>query len=108
MQRVRVIQEPLSDYVRFELTWGYPMNTAVDEQIHVLSTAPGQPPVPNEDFWLFDDTTVARLRYDEEGRFLRAEIVTERDAVTRSCDLRDELLDRAIPLEQYMALARSS
>jgi hypothetical protein len=48
------------------------------------STAPGQPPVPNEDFWLFDDTTVARLRYDEEGRFLRAEIVTERDAVTRT------------------------
>jgi hypothetical protein len=108
MQRVRVIQEPLSDYVRFELTWAYPINTSVGEQIHVLSTAPGQPAVRNEDFWLFDDTTVARLRYDEDGRFLRAEIVTERDAVTRYCHLRDELLARAIPLEQYMALAWSS
>jgi hypothetical protein len=60
MQRVRVIQEPPSDYVRFELTWGYPINTGVGEQIHILSTGPGQQAVPNEDFWLFDDTTVAR------------------------------------------------
>jgi hypothetical protein len=107
MQRVRVVQEPLSPYVRFELTWGSPNSVAAGEQIHVLVDEPGQVQAPREDFWLFDGTIVVRLRYDGDGRFLGADTVTDPAAVTRHRQVRDNALARAIPLERYTALTRS-
>ena len=43
MQRVHVVTEPWSDYIRFELTWSYPPNVAAGEDIRIVTTPGGWP-----------------------------------------------------------------
>jgi hypothetical protein len=59
--------------------------------------------LPEEDFWLFDDGPVARMRYDEQGSFLGAELVDEPDQVARYCEWREVALQAATPYHQYVA-----
>jgi len=44
-QRVRIVTEPLTDYLRYELGWSYPPNVDVGEDIRILPTsqADGRP-----------------------------------------------------------------
>ena len=42
MQRVHVVTEPLSDYIRFELT-GYAPNVEAGEDVRVISVREGEP-----------------------------------------------------------------
>lgn len=59
-QRVHVVTEPLSPYLRFELCWAYPPNAAAGEQIRVADASRGWPDkVPRFDFWVIDG-----YRYD--------------------------------------------
>jgi hypothetical protein len=41
MQRVHIVTEPLSDYLRYELSWSYAPNVAVGEDIRVIPAAAG-------------------------------------------------------------------
>ncbi|HYR62015.1 MAG TPA: helix-turn-helix transcriptional regulator [Actinomycetota bacterium] len=78
MQRVHVIRGPLTDYLRFEVEWGYPDNTAAGEDIGILHVGDGElPELGEEDFWLFDDSTLVLMRYDEHGRWLGADQVVD-------------------------------
>lgn len=70
MQRVRLVTQPLSDYLRFEMEWGYPPNVAAGEDIRILDHEPAG--LLKVDFWLFDETTAVVLEYADDGRFLRA------------------------------------
>src|SRR5262249_19564591 len=74
--RVRVLTDPLTDYLRFELSIT-PVAVQAGENIRLLR--PGrfaELGVPREDFWLFDDTTVALLHFGDDG-VAGAEIITE-------------------------------
>lgn len=72
--RVRVIDGPLTDYIRFEFDWGYRKNIKFGEDIRFLmrdKIGPFQTPVPVlKDFWLFDDQDCFLMEYDYYGRFL--------------------------------------
>jgi hypothetical protein len=73
--RVRVVGRPVTDYTRFEFA-AYRGNIAAGETIRVVERAwlhGTDSAWANDDFWLFDDETVALLGYDEEGHFLGAE-----------------------------------
>jgi hypothetical protein len=70
MQRVRLVPQPASEYVRFQMAWGYPANVAAGEDIRILDHEPAG--LLKVDFWLFDDTTAVVLEYDDDGKFLRA------------------------------------
>jgi hypothetical protein len=100
MQRVRVVRRPLTDYIAFELAWGYPENAAAGEEIRILELGPGESIAEglDHDYWLFDDLIVVRMEYDEQGRFIRP--VAARDA-DRYCRCRDAVMQRAVPLETY-------
>jgi len=103
MHRVHVVCEPLSDYLRFELTWGYPHNAEAGEEIFILRVGPDSwPDLPRHDFWLFDGETVARMHYDSEGHFLGAELIDDSEAVAQYCHWRDVALASANPLEEYL------
>lgn len=79
--RVRVVREPLSDYKRFEMAVA-PHTVAAGEDIRYLSRVRAEAlGVPNRDFWLFDDEHVALLHFDEQDRFLGAELVDGEEAV---------------------------
>jgi hypothetical protein len=77
--RVRIVGRPLTEYTRFEFA-AYPENIAAGEEIRVVergSLHGIDTTWADDDFWIFDDETVALLRYDDEGRFLGAERVSD-------------------------------
>jgi hypothetical protein len=92
MQRVRLVTQPLSEYLRFEMEWGYPANVAAGEDIRILDYEP--PGLLKVDFWLFDDELAVVLEYDDQGRFLRPVVA---ESVTPYCQARDLALAASIP-----------
>ena len=80
-RRLRLVEPPLTDYVRYSCEWGYTDNSEVGEQVRVLdlSHAPVGAHVLSDigDFYLLDDAYVAVMRYDAKGTFIRAELVGE-------------------------------
>jgi hypothetical protein len=65
--RVHVLRRPLTDYLRYEFAV-YRHTVAAGEDIGIvdLTTQPN-PGLPSQDFWLFDDISVVRMDYDDQG-----------------------------------------
>jgi hypothetical protein len=77
VQRVRVLDEPPSDYLRFEL-WGTPHNEAAGEDIRYLTRdQAARLALPDTDWWLFDAKRLALLHFDDDGRPLGAEMIDD-------------------------------
>jgi hypothetical protein len=103
MQRVHVVTEPLSDYLRYELD-GYRFTVAAGEDVRILPRPQARAlGLPHQDFWLFDDGPAARLHYDRQGTFLGAELVEEPAVVADYCRWRDAALEAATPYARYVA-----
>lgn len=105
MHRVRTVRHPLSEYIRFELDWGYPANVDAGEDIRILELSrddelPWIPdPEAGYDFWLFDDVTVVRMDYDHEGRFLGP--VDASEHLARFLECQQWAMDRAMPFRHW-------
>ena len=104
MQRVHLVQEPPSDYVRFERECQQAsLNAGEDIRVIAFRDSAEAPPLGDPghrgDFWLFDDETVVELDYDQEGRFLGARQAQESIEYYRR--LRDEAMKRSISLKEY-------
>jgi hypothetical protein len=104
VQRVHLVHEPPSDYVRFELECQRAsLDAGEDIRVIAFRGSAEARPLGNHghrgDFWLFDDETVVELDYDQEGRFLGARQVQESVEYYRS--LRGEAMKRSISLKEY-------
>ncbi len=102
MQRVRIVRQPLSDYTRMELEWGYPDNIASGEDIRILEIkdAAGVAGMLDHDYWLFDDAIAVRLEYSDDGSFVRPVEIS--DVVPyRRC--RSVVMARAVAFHSYRA-----
>lgn len=106
MQRVHVVTEPLTDYMRFELTWGYAPNVEVGEEIGIIPVSTGQPwpaGLPEStDFWLFDSTVLYDMSYDRSGGWLGVELITDPERINRACRWRDMALDLSESWRSYV------
>ncbi len=101
LHRVRVLAPPLSEYLRFQLSWGYPGNVRDGEEISVLDLSEHPAPdLPDHDFWLFDEKTVLRIHYTEAGEFLGAERIDE-SLTAEYVEYRDRALGAAVPYTDY-------
>lgn len=104
VRRVRVITEPVSEYIQFEYD-STPENLAAGEDIrwlprHLIPTGIAFP-LEGRDWWLFDDSLVAVGEFDGRGRPLGSRITTD-PAVLRQCiRVRDRLWLIAIPHTEY-------
>jgi hypothetical protein len=96
MQRVRLVETPLTEYQERQFAWAYPENSEAGESILILDhDVPG---LLRVDFWLFDDETAVVMEYDDAGRFLRP-VVAETVAPYRQA--RDMALKSAVPFREY-------
>ncbi|MGH3766177.1 MAG: DUF6879 family protein [Pseudonocardiaceae bacterium] len=105
MQRVHVITEPLTDYVRFEVAWSYAHNVAAGEDIRIIPLREGQPwpsAIPRDDYWLFDDTELFAMRYDAAGEWIGVENLADQATVQAACRARDAALRLAQPWAAYV------
>ncbi len=101
--RVHILDQPLSDYARYEL-WGYRANQAAGEEIYLADRdAHVDLAQLREDFWLIDDTIAVRMIYDDEGHFLRPECAAGPGLYL---EMREIALRHAESLDEYLALRR--
>jgi hypothetical protein len=77
--RVHVISWPLTDYLRYEFeVYRHTLQAGEDVRILDLTRRPN-PGLPAQDFWLFDDSAVVRMEYDEDGTQLGRELLEDTD-----------------------------
>ncbi|PZS33205.1 MAG: hypothetical protein DLM58_08180 [Pseudonocardiales bacterium] len=107
VQRVRMVAEPLTDYLRFEMAWAYPDNVAAGEDIRVIvvngAEWPNDLPGCGYDFWLFDEGQLATMHYDHRGRFIAIDLLDERSSIEQALQWRDSSLRSAVPFNQYVS-----
>jgi hypothetical protein len=105
MARVHVVDEPLSEYLEFELTCGYPASVAAGEDVRILPRHPWPSHLwlPDRDFWLFDDREAVVMIYDEAGNFIGAETTSDLAQVERYRQAQIHLMQDSMPLADYLA-----
>jgi len=106
MQRVHVVTEPITDYIRFEVTWSYAYSVAAGEDVRIIPVLDGEPwplEIPTCDFWLFDDSELFDMHYDAEGTWTGIEHRGEPAAASVACQVRDAALRRAQPWAEYVS-----
>ncbi|KUF19468.1 DUF6879 family protein [Streptomyces silvensis] len=101
MYRVHILARPLSDYLRFELGWGYVRNQEAGEEFFILDTTDRSNPLAGvPDFWAFDERSVVTMQYGNGGEFLGAELIPEEQA-QEWLKLRDVALGSAVPFRGW-------
>ena len=103
MVRVHVVDEPLSDYLQFELTCAYPANVDAGEDVRILvrSEVPSMH-LPDYDYWLFDDHAAAVMSYDTDGNWLGASLTHDPTAIASYRRTRDLAIEHSAPLTEYL------
>lgn len=104
IRRLRVVTEPVTEYVRFE--WEItPDNLAAGEDIRWLPRhllPPGVVfPYGGLDWWLFDDRLAAFGHFYDDGRVKGSEVVTDSAIVGQCVSIRDRLWPLAIRHSDY-------
>lgn len=104
VRRVRVIGEPITDYIRWEHS-STVHNLEVGEDIRWLPRhlLPSDFvfPVKGNDWWLFDDQLVAVGHFHDDGSVQGHEIITDGAVVADCVRVRDQLWVIAIPHSEY-------
>lgn len=82
-RRLRLFSKPLSEYEKYEQA-SFSLSLEAGEDIRAVHRID---PVPDPDFWAFDDRWIAVMDYDSEGEFRGADVremsASDRDLVTK-------------------------
>lgn len=98
--RVRTVRTPLTDYQRYQLAWGIPGNVQAGEDIRILDLTEDDLGLPEQDFWLFDDSTVVHLNFNPDGTLLDIEQLDDPD-LPKYLAWREIALKHAVPFSEY-------
>ena len=104
VSRVRVVDEPVSDYQRW-MIWTGRWNTGAGERITYLSRSTAtQLAIPTgDDWWLLDDERLILMRYTRDGEIAGKEPITDPGLVARHREWRDLAVLNAMPAEAAAA-----
>jgi hypothetical protein len=104
MQRIHIVTEPLSEYVKFLLTCAYPSSVEAGEDVRVLSRQNASDAgLPEFDYWLFDSLQVAIMSYDSEGNLLEIELTRDPDVLGPCRSGREVAFQHAKRLDTYLS-----
>ena len=102
-RRVRVVDDPLTDYNRYMIYSGS-RNVAAGEDIRYLPrTDANRLDLPDHDFWVLDSARMIELRFTDDGRPLGHDLITDPEIVTRHEQWILRALDVATPSADYVA-----
>ncbi|MGX7670442.1 DUF6879 family protein [Plantactinospora sp. DSM 117369] len=106
IQRLRIVTEPLSDYMRWALEMD-PANITAGEEIRYLprQAATGTS-LPAEDCWLFDDDKLLLSLFQPDGRGAGYAEADDPELLTTYRAVRDQLWPQATPYAQYRLVSR--
>jgi hypothetical protein len=104
MRRVHIVDLPLSEYMRFEIECCYHDTGLAGEEIRLLDRSkitPDLAKITQEDFWMFDESTIMVNDYDNEGRLYQARITTDPAAVKYYSNVDRRIWDLGVPFRQF-------
>jgi hypothetical protein len=101
MYRVHILARPLTDYLRYELSWGYQRNMAAGEEFFILDTTSQPNPLEKvSDFWMFDESTVEIMNYEPDGKYVGSETLPQ-GRTPEFIDFRDIAMVHAVPFSEW-------
>lgn len=103
--RVRIVEEPFSDYLIWELNV-LRYNEQLGEVVRVVSMNDARRLVAPDflaDFVTLDDAVAYRVLYGANGRNVGAERSTNRSSILSVCNAFDCLFDKGEPLGEFFA-----
>lgn len=100
--RVRVVSFPLTDYVRFVMWVGGYTREAGDDILYLTRDEAKAAELPANDYWLFDSRKLVRMHFDEDDRFVRAEVIEELEEIVKHNFWRDAARHHALPLDEFI------
>ena len=109
-RRVRVVELPLTDYVRWE-TAAYVESSVLGEEIRILVRTPQHFAELVDDFWLFDadgpSACAVAVYYDDAGRPTGNELITDPASVAAYTEVAQRAWNAATPLNEYLVAGNS-
>lgn len=103
-ERVRMLTEPLTEYLRWMLGVTY-RNIAAGEDIRWLAEHQARElRMPRYDFYLIDDERVAIMRFDRDKALTGVEVIDDLDVVARHRAYRDAVWPLAVRHDDYLAM----
>jgi hypothetical protein len=104
IERVRVVDEPPSNFLRFELSVT-PYNLEAGEDIRYLPRGAAEElALPNEDFWLFDARTVLILNFNDDDQFSGTKPITDPVKVAPYASAREVAWRNALSYQAYLSI----
>lgn len=104
MKRVRLIEEPITEYIKFEILWGYKRNVANGEEIRYIKESIYEAFKTNvpilKDFWLFDEKICCLMEYDLLGKFLGVRKLPD-EYLSSYIALKNEALLKSLPIQEF-------
>jgi hypothetical protein len=103
ISRVRVVNEPPTDYQRFELAVA-PANISAGETITLLERSKARTlNLPEYDFWIFDDNRLVTMHFADDGRMVEALATEDQDVVRQHREAQARATAHATPYADYIA-----
>ncbi|WP_214109983.1 DUF6879 family protein [Acrocarpospora catenulata] len=103
VERVRVVDDPPSDFLRFEIA-NTRLNLDAGEDIrYLLRDTAHELKLPDYDYWVFDSRLLVFLRFNEsDDRFLGFESTEDPAEVVRHLQWRDATWHHALTFDRYL------
>ncbi|AXK37606.1 hypothetical protein DVA86_24155 [Streptomyces armeniacus] len=103
VSRVRVVDSPPSDYLRWEIV-NTPHNLRAGEDIRYLTRSRARKiGLPRHDYWVFDEEFLALLEFGADDRFLGFRLVADATAVAAHLEWQKRAWRHALPYARYVA-----
>ncbi|WP_457028722.1 DUF6879 family protein [Kitasatospora sp. P5_F3] len=100
MQRAKLVRLPLTDYSRYLFDWCIPGNVAAGEDYRILDLTERVVDLPQQDFWLFDESVVVHLNYRPDGTQINRTLIENPD-LSQYLGWRDLALAEAVPYAEW-------
>jgi hypothetical protein len=99
--RVRVVNIPLTDYSRFSL-WVSGYTQAAGDDIRYLTREQAEvAELPKHDYWLFDSRKLVMMHFDDDDRFVGAEVIDDLGLIVEHNYWRDAARHHAIRRDEF-------
>jgi hypothetical protein len=102
LRRLRIISEPVSDYIRFEWLDAAQLVRAGEDVRWLPRRNASTLLLPGNDFWMFDRQTVAFTYFSGDGHVLDHQVTTDPEIVGACAAAFEEAWKIAIPHDKYM------
>lgn len=101
--RVRVVRCPLTDYARFAMWVAGYTREAGDDIRYLTRDLADATELPKHDFWLFDSSKLVMMRFDEDDRFIGADVIEDPSVIVQHNYWRDAARHHAMTPNEFVA-----